>query len=160
MAEALGMTLQEFIGFSPCDFKIKGYIKVGEELREIKTEEDWFRAEQDSGVCAIPYYKGFDDACTAIDGYLHKALNELNDSAIMGRVGADAVFCISTATEYAENGGDGSLMTAKTFIVAIQSKAKGMTTHTYSTIEYEGNNDYMIEKIEGEIQDLFFKKKS
>ena len=156
MAEALGMSLQEFIGFSPCDFKIKGYVKVGEELREIKTEEDWYKAEQDSGVCTIPYYKGFDEACTEIGKYLKTALKEEKDTSIMGRVNGEAVFSISTITEYGTDDNNGTVICGKTVIVSIQSKAKGMTTHTYSTVEYEGDYEYMIEEIKGEIQSIFY----
>lgn len=157
MAEALGMSLQDFIGFSPCDFKIKGFIKVGEELREIKTKEDWYKAEQDSGVCAIPYYRRGDDACTAIDGFLKKGMRADKNLSMMGRVNGEAVFTISIIDEDGTDDNNVSQKIGRLITVSLLSK-QGMSTHTYSTFEYTGDWAYMIDEIKAGIMDLFYNK--
>lgn len=157
MAEALGMTLQEFIGFSPCDFKIKGYVKVGEDLREIKTEEDWYRAENDSGVCAVPYYSDFDAACKEMESFLNTAIKSNEDMSMIGRVNGEAVFSISVIDEEGADENNVAIKIGKLIIVSILSN-KGMSTNKYSTYEYTGDWAYMIEEIKSEVMDLFYNK--
>lgn len=157
MAEALGMTLQEFIGFSPCDFKIKGYVKVGEDLREIKTEEDWYRAENDSGVCAVPYYSGFDAACKEIDSFLTIAIKSSKNMSMMGRVNGEAVFSISVIDEDGTDDNNVTIKIGKLIVVSILSN-NGISTRKYSTFEYAGDLAYMKDEIKAEIIDIFNNK--
>lgn len=157
MAEALGMTLQEFIGISPCDFKIKGFVKVGEDLREIKTEEDWYKAEKDSGVCAVPYYSGFEAACKEIDGFLITAIKSNTNMSMMGRVNGEAVFSISVIDEDGTDENNVTIKIGKLVVVSILSN-NGMSTSMYSTFEYTGDWAYMINEIKAEIIDVFNNK--
>lgn len=157
MAEALGMSLQEFIGFAPSEFKIKGLIKVGEDLREIKTEEDWYRAEEDSGVCAVPYYSSYDTACKEIGDFLKTATKSNKNMSMMGRVNGEAVFSISVIDEDGTDENNVTIKIGKLIIVSILSN-NGMKTSKYSTFEYTGDWAYMIEEIKSEIIDIFNNK--
>lgn len=155
MAEALGMSLQEFIGFDPSPFRIKGFIKVGEELREIRSEEDWYKAEQDSGICSVPYYSSFDDACATVEAFVKKAIKPEDNLSFMGRVNGEAVFCVSVTNEYGDTDEGITDIIGRQIVVSIMSSRKGMTTNTYSTYENEGDFDFMFTEIKGEIQDIF-----
>lgn len=158
MAEALGMSLQQFLGFEPSPFKIKGFVKIGEELREIQNEGDWYKAEKDSGVCTVPYYSNFDNACTAIKSFLKKALNTQGAVSMMGRVNGEAVFCISVANDYGSDEDNVTDIIGRQIICSILSSRKGMTTTRYTTLENEGDFEYMFTEIEGEIKDVFYNR--
>lgn len=158
MAEALGMSLQQFIGFEPSPFRIHGFVKVGGYLREITTEEDWFKAERDSGICSVPYYAGFDEACLAIDQFLKSAIKSDADSSMMGRVNGEASFTIAVTDEYGSDENNVPELIGKLIIVSILSSKKGMTTTHYSTFENEGDLGFMFLSIKGEIQDLFYNR--
>lgn len=158
MAETLDMSLQEFIGFEPSKFKIRGFIKVGEQLREISTEEDWFNAERESGVCSVPYFNGFDLACVKIEQFLNTALKKEEDCSLMGRVNGEAVFTIAVTNDYGTDDNNVTTKVGRLIIVSILSSKKGITTSHYSTMENEGDLDFMLESIKGEIQDLFYNR--
>ena len=158
MAEALGMSLQQFIGFEPSPFKIKGFVKIGEELREVQNEGDWYKAERDSGLCTVPYYSGFDNACTAIESFLKEALNTQEAMSMMGRVNGEAVFCISVTNDYGNNDDNVTDIIGRQIICSVLSSRKVMTTTTYTTFENEGDLENMFTEIEGEIKDVFYNR--
>lgn len=157
MAEALGMTLEQFIGFEPSNFKIKGYIKVGENLREICTEEDWFRAESESGVCTIPYFNSFDDACDEIEKFLKRTIKSAESASLMGRVNGEAVYNITVIDDSDTDENGVSVIVGRKVIISTLT-ATGITTRMYPTLEYDGDMDYMFGEIKGEIQSLFYNK--
>lgn len=157
MAEALGMTLEQLIGFEPSNFKIKGYIKVGEGLREISTEEDWFKAESESGVCTIPYYSSFDDACDEIGKFLRKAIKSKEAASLMGRVNGETVYNIAVIDDTDTDENRVSVIVGRKVVISILTST-GMETRIYPTLEYEGDMDYMFGEIKGEIQSLFLNK--
>ena len=157
MAEALGMTLEQLIGFEPSNFKIKGYIKVGEGLREISTEEDWFKAESESGVCTIPYYSSFDDACDEIGKFLRKAIKSKEAASLMGRVNGETVYNIAVIDDTDTDENRVSVIVGRKVVISILTST-GMVTRIYPTLEYEGDMDYLFGEIKGEIQSLFLNK--
>ena len=158
MAEALGMSLQEFIGFEPSPFKVKGFVKVGEDLREIRTEEDWYKVEKDSGVCSVPYYSSFDGACKDVERFLKVAVESEAPMSIMGRVNGEAVFTVSAINDYGTDDNNVAALIGRLITVSILSSGRGMSTSVYSTAENEGDLDFMFLEIKGEIQDIFNNK--
>ena len=147
MADALGMSLPEFIGLEQSSFKIQGYVKVGKHLREISSEEDWFNAELESGVCSIPYYNSSEAANINIEKFLTAALKRDDDCSMMGRVKGETVFTIAITNEYITDERNITVKGGRLIIVSVLSSTKGMTTTKYSTIESEGDFGYMFEEI-------------
>ncbi|MCQ2173516.1 MAG: helix-turn-helix transcriptional regulator [Bacteroidales bacterium] len=158
MAEALGMSLQEFIGFEPSPFKIRGFVKVGEQVREIATEKDWFEAEAKSGLCTVPYYEGFNAACDAIDDFVKSAIKKDDSCSMMGRVNGEAVFNISVIDEFGTDENNVTMKIGRQIIVSVLSSKKGMTTSRYSTFENTGDLGFMFLSIKAEIQNVFYNR--